>query len=223
MSVVVFYNVFSIVLKKSCCYGIGFVLLLAIFSLLYSKGPTMCLSYSACSLCQMLMCRLSNTCNLYPLTNIMLTFIANVEVAFMLCCIVSYCVILCLVEHKIIRWRQIALNVWQSVLVLYAHLCLYSSLYNSPFQLSLTHHFQYHLWNNSTFFPLSRNSNYSIVACIFYSSKLSFFILYSCFIYIKYINNNSFYFNPNNKKYCLTTYGFEDIYKLLMVEEWNEF
>jgi hypothetical protein len=42
----------------------------------------------------------------------MLTFIANVEVAFMLCCIVSYCVVLCLVEHKIIRWRQIALNVW---------------------------------------------------------------------------------------------------------------
>ena len=42
-------------------------------------------------------------------------------------------------------------------------------------------------------------------------------------MYMKYINNNTFYFNPNNKNYCLTTYWFEDIYKLLIVEEWNEF
>jgi hypothetical protein len=66
------------------------MLLAANFSLLYSRGPTMCLSCVVCSCCVGCLCvGCQRVVVMYPTTNIFLTFIASAEDAFRLLFIVA--------------------------------------------------------------------------------------------------------------------------------------
>jgi len=87
---VVFYIVSSIAWLSCCCCGAWFMLLAANFSLLYSRGPTMCLSCVVCSCCVGCLCvGCQRVVVMYPTTNIFLTFIASAEDAFRLLFIVA--------------------------------------------------------------------------------------------------------------------------------------